>query len=90
MMSKLFSRLLRDKLFFTLAIVALVCTLYDVAILAFDIAELVSISLSSVKLSSAFLGLNIVAIIFTALGVIFGIIYLILKKRKIYAIIPKK
>ena len=90
MMSKLLSRLLRDKLFFALVIVALVCTLYDVAILAFDIAELVSISLSSVKLSSAFLGLNIVAIIFTALGVIFGIIYLILKKRKIYAIIPKK
>lgn len=89
-MSNVFFKLKRDVLFLILVVSAFACACFDVAILIFDIIELVAVKSNSANLSGAFLGLNVTAIVLNVLCVAYVICYLILKKKKIYAVIPKK
>lgn len=88
-MIKLFSKLKRDKLFFGLVLSTFICALFDIFIVVFDAVQIVAVNSNAAKLSGAFLGLNIVAIILTFLCLLYAVVYTVLKKRKIYAVIPK-
>lgn len=81
-MNRFFAMLRYDKkrLWFLLA--GLIDLLIILVFLTFDIIELIVISKNSVKISSAFVGINIAFIIFVALNLFALITLLIIRKIK--------
>ena len=81
MMNSLVYKLKQSKVLCVLAIALLVVALFDVAVVIFNIVELVITNINPAKLVSGFLTFNIIAAIVNALAVICVILYILLRKR---------
>ena len=81
MISSLIYKLKQSKVLFTLAIALLVVAVFDVAVIIFNVVELIVTNINPAKLVSGFLTFNIIAAIVNALAVICVILYILFRKR---------
>ena len=81
MISSLIYKLKQSKVLFAIAIALLVVAVFDVAVIIFNVVELIVSSINPAKLVSGFLTFNIIAVIVNALAVICVILYILFRKR---------
>lgn len=89
-MISIFCKLKRDKLFLSLCIVCLAVCLLDIALIIFDVIEIVSIQSNSAAISNGFLAFNLFVFAANVCGLIFSIIYFVLKSRTKTKLLDKK
>ncbi len=81
MINSLIYRLKNNKLLFAFAIIWAVVTIFDLAVIIFNIVELIISSVNPAMLVSGFLTFNIIAIAINFATMISVIIYIIFRKR---------
>lgn len=81
-MNRLFAMFRYDKKLLCFFIAGLVDLLIILGFVAFDVIQLIMISKNSVKISSAFVGVNIAFIIFVSLNLLILISLFIIRKIK--------
>ena len=82
-MVKIFYKLLRDKLLFSLVIAIMITFILDITLLIFDLIQFIKVSKSATTLAVSFVSFNIVVLVINILVLIFGLIYFLLKRRTI-------
>ena len=88
-MISLFYKLKRNKLLFALVISLFVILLLDIALIIFDIIEIVKTGSNSAVLVGGFLGFNIFVFAINVVGLIFVAFYLIPRRIKINKVLDK-
>lgn len=81
MINSIIYRLKQDKILFALAIALLVVAVFDVAVIVFNIVELIVTNINPSKLASGFLAFNIIAACINVAGALAIISYIIFRKR---------
>lgn len=89
-MIKLFCKLKRDKMFLSLVVVCAILFILDIALIIFDACELALISQKLMVLSINFVPLNIAVLALNFLGLIYIIIYFVIKNRTKIKVLDKK
>lgn len=89
-MIKLFCKLKRDKMFLSLVVVCAILFILDIALIIFDVCELALISQKLMVLSINFVPLNIAVLALNFLGLIYIIIYFVIKNRTKIKVLDKK
>lgn len=82
MIKSKFHKIMRSKLTLSLFVLVCVCLVFDLAVILFNVIELMLISSNSAKLSSGFVAFNIASIVINVCLIIAIVVLLILKKME--------